>query len=108
MEIFQAEEESYEDDELDLLLIKDYEDKHIELSEVDPIDVVKLKMQEKGMKAKDVEPLPGSKGHVSSILSGRRELTLNTARYLRDLFKLPAEIFMASATKTKDKKGYGG
>ena len=34
-------------------------------------------MTERGMKAKDLEPIIGSKGHVSSILSGRRVITQN-------------------------------
>ena len=46
------------------------------------------------MKAKDLEPLIGSKGHVSSILSGRREITLKIAKRLKDYFQLPAEIFL--------------
>ena len=87
---------SKEEDELDLLLvlIKDYEDKHIFLPNLDPIEVIKLKMEERGLKAKDIEPLIGTKGHVSSILSGRRELTLKMAQKLRDYFQLPAEVFM--------------
>jgi HTH-type transcriptional regulator / antitoxin HigA len=99
MAIFQAEHGTPESDELELLLvlIKDYEDKHIVLPEVDPIDAIKLKMEERGLKAKDLEPLIGSKGHVSSILSGRRELTLKMAQKLKDYFQLPADIFMPTA-----------
>jgi len=99
MAIFQAEPGTSESDELELLLvlIKDYEDKHIVLPEVDPIDAIKLKMEERGLKAKDLEPLIGSKGHVSSILSGRRELTLKMAQKLKDYFQLPADIFMHTA-----------
>ncbi len=48
------------------------------------------------MKAKDLEPIIGSKGHVSPILSGRREITLKIAQRLRDYFQLPAEIFFPS------------
>jgi HTH-type transcriptional regulator/antitoxin HigA len=99
MEIFQAPEGSPEADELELLLVlvKDYEDKHIVLPEIDPIDAIKLKMEERGLKAKDLEPLIGSKGHVSSVLSGRRELTLKMAQRLRDYFQLPADIFIHTA-----------
>lgn len=99
MAIFQAEPGTSESNELELLLvlIKDYEDKHIVLPEVDPIDAIKLKMEERGLKAKDLEPLIGSKGHVSSILSGRRELTLKMAQKLKDYFQLPADIFMHTA-----------
>jgi len=96
MAIFHAEEGTPEADELALLLVlvKDYEDKHIHLPEVNPIEVIKLKMAERGIKAKDLEPLIGTKGHVSSILSGRREITLKIAKRLRDYFHLPAEIFL--------------
>ncbi len=99
MAIFQVEPGTSESEELELLLvlIKDYEDKHIVLPEVDPIDAIKLKMEERGLKAKDLEPLIGSKGHVSSILSGRRELTLKMAQKLKDYFHLPADIFMHTA-----------
>ena len=99
MAIFQAEQGTPEADELDLLLVlvKDYEDKHIILPEIDPIAVIKLKMKERGIKAKDLEPLIGSKGHVSSILSGRRELTLKIAQKLKIYFHLPADIFMPAA-----------
>lgn len=98
LEIFHAKEGTPEIDELSLLLllVKDYEDRNIHLPELDPIEVVKLKMKERGMKAKDLEPIIGSKGHVSSILSGRRELTLSMAKKLKSYFNLPAEIFMAS------------
>lgn len=96
VKIFQADEGTPEADELDLLLllIKDYEDKHIIIPQVNPIEVIKLKMLERGIKAKDLEPFIGSKGHVSSILSGRRDLTLKIAQRLRDYFQLPAEIFL--------------
>ena len=99
MSIFQAKEGTSEVDELALLLVlvKDYEDKHIQIPEVNPIEVIKLKMTERGMKAKDLEPIIGSKGHVSSILSGRREITLKMAQRLKDYFQLPAEIFLHTA-----------
>ncbi|MES2140545.1 MAG: DNA-binding protein [Bacteroidota bacterium] len=54
-------------------------------------------MIERGMKAKDLEPIIGTKGHVPSILSGRREITLKMAQRLREYFHLPAEIFLHSA-----------
>lgn len=97
--IFHVNEGTPEADELALLLllVKDFEDRHIHLPNVNPIDVIKLKMEERGMKAKDLEPIIGSKGHVSSILSGRRQLTLKMAQRLRDYFQLPAEVFLNTA-----------
>ena len=94
--IFHAENGTAEGDELALLLVlvKDYEDKHIQLPELDPMEVIKLKMEELGLKPKDLEGIIGSKGHVSSVLSGRREITLKMAQKLRNYFQLPAEIFL--------------
>jgi len=100
MEIFHSAQATPEADELDLLLVlvKDYEDKNIVMPELDPIHAIKLKMEEQGLKAKDLEPFIGTKGHVSSILSGRRELTLKMAQKLKDYLKLPSDVFMQQTT----------
>lgn len=105
MEIFHAEEDTPEADELALLLvlIKDYEDKNVRLPDLNAVEAVKLKMRERGMKAKDLEPFLGSKGHVSSILLKRRKLTLKTAIKRRQQFQIPAEVFFIDS-KTKKKK----
>jgi HTH-type transcriptional regulator / antitoxin HigA len=94
--IFQAKQGTAEADELALLLglLKDYEDKHIFIPELNPIEVIKLKMEENGVKPKDLENIIGSKGHVSSLLAGRREITLKVAQRLKTYFNLPAEIFL--------------
>ena len=99
MEIFHAKPNTPEKDELELLqvLIEDYDNKNFELPELDALEVIKYKMEEMGMKAKDLEPLIGSKGHVSSVLSGRREITLKMAQKLKDYFRIPAEVFLHKA-----------
>ena len=99
MEIFHAQPGTLESDELDLLLVlvKDYDEKHYQLPELDALEVIKYKMEERGMKAKDLEPIIGSKGHVSAILSGKREITLKMAQKLKNYFSIPAEVFLHSA-----------
>ncbi len=99
MAIFQAKEDTAEVDELALLLLllKDYEDKDIFIPNINPIDAIKLKMEENAVKPKDLETIIGSKGHVSSLLAGRREITLKVVQRLRNYYKLPAEIFLPSA-----------
>lgn len=99
MEIFHAEPDTPEDDELGvlLILIKDYEDKNYPMPELDALEVIKIKMEEMGMKNKDLEPIIGSKGHVSAILSGKREITLKMAQKLKNFFGIPAEVFLHSA-----------
>ena len=99
MELFHAAPNTLEGDELELLLVlvKDYDDKHYELPELDALEVIKYKMEEMGLKAKDLEPIIGSKGHVSAILSGKREITLKMAQKLKNYFSIPAEVFFHSA-----------
>lgn len=99
MEIFHTEPNTPEGDELDLLivLVKDYDEKYYHLPELDALEVIKYKMKERGMKAKDLEPIIGSKGHVSAILSGKREITLKMAQKLKNYFSIPAEVFLHSA-----------
>lgn len=99
IEIFHAEPHTPEDDELGvlLLLIKDYEDRTVKMPEIDILEIIKDKMKEQGLKNKDLESIIGSKGHVSSILSGRRAITLKMAQRLKDYFHLPAEIFLNTA-----------
>lgn len=75
MEIFHVEPNTPEDDELGVLvlLIKDYDDRHYPLPELDPLEIIKEKMKEQGLKNKDLELIIGGKGYVSSILPGRRD-----------------------------------
>ena len=99
IEIFHAAPNTPEGDELDLLiiLVKDYDDKHYQLPSLDALEVIKYKMKELGIKSKDLEPIIGSKGHVSAILSGKREITLKMAQKLKNYFSLPAEVFLHGA-----------
>lgn len=96
MEIFHAEADTPEDDELGvlLILIKDFEDKNYPMPELAALEFIKIKMEEMGMKNKDLEPIIGSKGHVSAILSGKREITLKMAQKLKNFFGIPANVFL--------------
>ncbi|WP_179414409.1 helix-turn-helix domain-containing protein [Mucilaginibacter sp. E4BP6] len=95
--IFHSEEGTPESDELDvlLLLIKDYEDRHYNIPAPDPIEVIKLKLEEMGLKQKDLEPIIGSKGYVSQVLSGKKELTLKMVKGLHQYLGISADIFLA-------------
>lgn len=78
-----------------LLLVKAYEDKYYPLSMPDPIEVVKLKMLEKGLKNKDLVGIIGSKGYVSSILNRKKPLTLEIAKIFYRQFGIPADVLLS-------------
>lgn len=96
IELFEAENSLEEQGELALLvlLISDYDSKNYMFKRIDVLDVIDSKMEEQGLKAKDLEPLIGSKSHVSAVLSGKREITLKMAKKLKEFFNLPAELFL--------------
>jgi HTH-type transcriptional regulator/antitoxin HigA len=81
--------------EVALLLIKQYEDTHFSIPYPDPLETIKLKMTELGLKNKDLVGKFGSKGYVSSLLSGRKPLTLELARLFHQELHIPAEVFFA-------------
>ncbi|WP_184544494.1 helix-turn-helix domain-containing protein [Mucilaginibacter sp. FT3.2] len=97
IEIFHAEEGTPEDEELDLLLllVKDYETRHYNIPDPDPLEVIKLKLEEKGLKQKDLEHIIGSKGYVSQVLSGKKELTLKMVKGLHNFLGISADILIA-------------
>jgi len=80
--------------EVALILIKDYEDRFYPIPTPDPIKAIKLKMEEKGMKNKDLVGKIGSKGYVSSILSKRKPLTLDMARIFHKELGIPSEVLL--------------
>ncbi|MBP9883187.1 MAG: transcriptional regulator [Chitinophagales bacterium] len=78
-----------------LLLIKQYEDEYYPIPLPDPIEAVKLKMEERGLKNKDLIGRIGSKGYVSAILSGKKPMTIEIARIFHRELGVPAEVLLS-------------
>jgi len=78
-----------------LLLIKQYEDVNYPIPVPDPIEAIKLKMQEMGLKNKDLVGEIGSKGYVSALLNKRKPLTLELARLFHHKLAIPAEVLLS-------------
>ena len=99
--IFDAEPDSelFAEAELLGLLINLYEDIHYPIATPAPLEAIKLKITELGLKNKDLEQYIGSKGYVSSILSGKREMTLRIASILHEKLGIPAEVFLKVSIK---------
>ncbi len=78
-----------------LLLIKQYEDIHYPVPLPDPIDVIKLKMLDLGLKNKDWVGKVGSKGYVSALLNKRKPLTLELAKLFHRELSIPSDVLLA-------------
>lgn len=93
-EIFDAERDTPEGDELEILasLVEVYEKKHYPIGLPDPIEAIKIRMEDLGLDRKDLEDVIGSKGRISEILNRRRPLTLPMVQRLSEKLGLPTEV----------------
>jgi HTH-type transcriptional regulator / antitoxin HigA len=90
-------------DRLDILvtLIEAYEEKHWRIDPPDPIEAIKLRMQQRGLTRSDLERVLGSKSRVSEILNRKRPLTLNMIRRLHTALGIPAESLIQPTIRRK-------
>jgi len=54
-----------------------------------------MKMEENGLKNKDLVGKVGSKGYVSALLNKRKPLTLELAKLFHQELHIPAEILLS-------------
>jgi len=92
--IFDAKPGTAKGDELELLLllVETYEDRTYPIDLPDPIEALRFRMEQQGLKPKDLIPYIGSKSKVSEVLSGRRALSLTMIRKLVAGLHFPAEV----------------
>lgn len=96
-QIIDSDPNSPEADELLILslLIEHYEDQHYPIENPDPIEAIKIRLDDLGLRQKDLIGIAGStKGRVSEILNKKRPLTLPVIRKLESFLRVPAEILI--------------
>lgn len=95
-EIYMVETGSPHYDEMLLLalLISDYEKKHFSLPEADPIEMIKIRMEDFGYTAADLSRTYGDKGTVSKVLNYKQALSLNMIRKFSKLLRIPADYLI--------------
>jgi HTH-type transcriptional regulator / antitoxin HigA len=83
-------------DRLELLakLIEDYEKQRVRFRRPDPVEAILFRMQERGLRQKDLAPVLGGKNRVSEILARKRPLTLSMVRALSDSLQIPADLLI--------------
>lgn len=89
-------------EELELLafLIEDYEKRTIEIPAATPVEAIRFRMEQEGLKQQDLVPFIGSKSRVSEVLSGKRELTLAMVRKLHQGLDIPLKSLVQDADDT--------
>jgi HTH-type transcriptional regulator/antitoxin HigA len=94
--LFAVEPGTRDGDHLDALLaaIEAYEDREHPIAMPDPIDAIRVRMAEKNLRPRDLEPMIGSRGRVSEVLARKRALTLPMIRRLSRGLDLPADVLI--------------
>ncbi len=89
-EIFDARDGTPESDEADILalMVDEYENKNFPIEAPDPIEAIKIRMEDLNLKQSDLADALGGKNRVSEILNRKRRLTLEMIRNLTKMLNL--------------------
>ena len=92
---------TFEADEIDVLalLIERYEQENFPIDLPDPIDAILFRMDQEGLKKKDLVPFIGSAPKVTEVLNGTRSLSLNMIRKLSEGLGISAEVLIRESSK---------
>lgn len=94
--IFDAEPNTPEDDELEVLgvLIDNYEKTNFPIDLPDPIEAIKFRMEQLNYNNNDLANIIGLKSRVSEILNKKRKLSINMIRKLHDTLQIPTDVLV--------------
>lgn len=103
--IFDAQPGTAKGDEAEVLvtLVQLYEQKHFPIDLPSPVAAIRFRMEQQGLKAKDLIPYIGSASKVSEILSGSRRLSLAMIRNLIDGLGLPPQVLLQPTSLAEPK-----
>ena len=101
--IFDASPNSKEGDEAEILslLIENFENKHYPIDLPDPIEAIKIRMEEMNLKQKDLVGVIGGKSRVSEILNKKKRLTVEMIRELERVLHISASVLVNNYQLTK-------
>lgn len=94
--IFDAKSGTPESDEADILglLIDEYEKKTYPITAPDPIEAIKIRMEEMHLKQTDLIDAIGGKSRVSEVLNRKRKLTVGMIRSLTTKLNLSPSLLI--------------
>ena len=101
--IFDANPNSKQGDEAEILslLIDNYENRHYPIDAPDPIEAIKIRMEEMNLKQKDLVGVIGGKSRVSEVLNKKKRLTVDMIRELERILHISASVLVNNYQLTK-------
>jgi len=97
-QIFDAKPDTKEGDEAEILslLIENYENEHYPIEAPDPIEAIRIRMEEMNLKQKDLVGVIGGKSRVSEVLNRKKRLTVDMIRELEKLLQISASVLVGN------------
>ena len=75
-------------------LVEDYEKSRFKFRKPSPVEAILFRMEEQGLRQKDMAEMLGGKNRASEVLSGKRSLTLTMIRALYEKLAIPLELLI--------------
>ncbi|HNR21948.1 MAG TPA: transcriptional regulator [Steroidobacteraceae bacterium] len=75
-------------------LVEDYEKTRFPFEKPDPVDAILFRMEQQGLRQKDLAVILGGKNRASEVLARKRPLTLPMIRSLYERLEVPAGLLI--------------
>jgi HTH-type transcriptional regulator/antitoxin HigA len=100
-QIIDAKHGTQEYDELEVLstLVEAFEEKHCPIPPPDPVEAIKFRMDQIGLKQADIAKYLGGKNRASEVLSRKRPLSLRMIRNLHINLHIPSDSLLGITSR---------
>ena len=101
--LWDAEINTSKGDELSILaiLVENYESEKFKVLPPDPIEAIKFRMEQTGLKKTDLARFLGGRNRSTEILNRKRGLSIRMMRVLHKNLNIPAESLLSETKSTK-------
>ena len=96
--IFDAPVNTPAGDEAEILslIIEKYEDEYYPIEAPDPIEAIKIRMEEMNLRQQDLVGIIGGKSRVSEVLNRKKKLTVEMIRSLEQFLQISATVLVGN------------
>ena len=81
-------------------LVEDYEKARFNFAQPDPVEAILFRMEQQGLRQKDIADLLGGKNRASEVLARKRPLTLSMIRALYERLAIPPDLLIREPAAT--------
>ncbi len=76
------------------LLVRQFESERYPLGHAEPVEALRILMESRGLRQRDLIPVFGASSVVSDVLNGKRSISKTHARKLAETLDVPVSLFV--------------